>query len=68
MMSPVDSEVRMSNTFRRLTAFAIAAALQGSLAGVALAQEGIRRLQGGVRRRRRVEREGVAVELHNVVS
>ena len=28
----------MSNTFRRLTAFAIAAALHGSLAGFALAQ------------------------------
>ena len=37
-MSAVDSEARMSNTFRRLTVFAVAAALQGSLVGVAFAQ------------------------------
>ena len=37
-MSSVDSEDRMNNTFRRLAAFAIVAAMQGCLVGLALAQ------------------------------
>ena len=37
-MSSVDSEDRMNNTFRRLAVFAVAAAMQGGLVGLALAQ------------------------------
>jgi hypothetical protein len=37
-MSSVDSEDRMSHTFRRFTWFAIVAAMQGSFTGLALAQ------------------------------
>ena len=36
-MSSVGSEDRMNNTFRRLAAFSIVAAMQGCLVGLALA-------------------------------